>query len=123
MSWQIDPTNSQIRFAIRKLGLITVHGEFTRFAGTLTLDETEPTRSAIGVHIAAASIDTGIPRRDDHLRSADFFDVERYPILAELAHEAEAERFWIGHVPANLASARGIVKAGFRRVGVINSVR
>src|SRR5437867_3545014 len=76
MSWQIDPTNSQIRFAIRKLRLITVHGEFTRFTGALTLDETEPTRSAVVVQIAAASIDTSIPRRDDHLRSADFFDAE-----------------------------------------------
>jgi GNAT superfamily N-acetyltransferase len=47
-----------------------------------------------------------------------------YPRLLQaiLAHEAEAARFWIGHVPANLASARGIVKAGFRRVGVINRV-
>jgi polyisoprenoid-binding protein YceI len=82
MSWQIDPTNSQIRFAIRKLRLITVHGAFTRFTGALTLDETDPTHSAIVVRIAAASIETGIPRRDDHLRSPDFFDAERYPILS-----------------------------------------
>jgi polyisoprenoid-binding protein YceI len=82
MSWQIDPTNSQIRFAIRKLRLISVHGAFTRFAGALRLDETKPTRSAIAVQIAAASIDTGIPRRDAHLRSPDFFDAERYPLLS-----------------------------------------
>jgi polyisoprenoid-binding protein YceI len=102
MSWQIVSTHSQIQFAIRKLGLITVHGAFTRFAGALTLDETEPTRSAVAVQIAAASIDTGIPKRDMHLRSPDFFEAERYPILSFRSTRVEQHDATRGRIVGDL---------------------
>jgi polyisoprenoid-binding protein YceI len=61
--------------------MTTVKGIFTGVSGTLRLDEAQPARSSVMVEIDAASLDTGEARRDTHLRSADFFDVERYPVL------------------------------------------
>jgi len=110
MTWQIDPTNSQIQFAIRKLRLISVHGAFTRFAGALTLDETKPTRSAIAVQLAAASIDTGIPRRDAHLRSPDFFDAEQYPLLSFRSTRVEQHDATHGRIVGDL-TIRDVTRA------------
>ena len=60
-------------------GLFRVNGKFTDFNVTLTNDEKDITKSSVNVVIKAASINTGIPARDTHLRSADFFDAEKYP--------------------------------------------
>ncbi len=81
MTWKIDPTRSQIGFAIRKLKLFTVHGTFTRFSGAIDLNENDPARSCVAVSVDPASIATGITKRDIHLRSADFFDMARFPAL------------------------------------------
>jgi polyisoprenoid-binding protein YceI len=58
-----------------------VHGRFAAWSGTLELDEADLTKSRLDVTIDAASVDTKEPKRDDHLRSADFLDVEKYPHL------------------------------------------
>jgi polyisoprenoid-binding protein YceI len=81
MTWEIDPARSHIGFTIRKLKLFTVHGSFTCFSGAIDLDETDLARSRVAVLIDAASIDTGIAKRDIHLRSPDFFDTPSYPTL------------------------------------------
>jgi polyisoprenoid-binding protein YceI len=57
----------------------TVRGSFTEFAGTAHLDTAKPAASSVTLRIATASVDTGVPARDTHLRSADFLDVEKYP--------------------------------------------
>ncbi|MCW5248956.1 MULTISPECIES: YceI family protein [unclassified Streptomyces] len=78
--WEIEPTHSSIAFTARHIGLARVHGRFNSFAGVVRIaDEVE--RSAMHVVIDAASIDTNVRMRDDHLRSADFLDVERFPVL------------------------------------------
>jgi polyisoprenoid-binding protein YceI len=64
-----------------------VHGRFTTWNGTLELDEQDLTKSRLEVTIDAASIDTKDGKRDDHLRSADFFDVEKYPSLTFVSKE------------------------------------
>lgn len=79
--WTIDPAHTNVEFAVRHLMIATVKGRFADVAGTLTLDERDSTRSTVAVRIRAASIDTRVEQRDQHLRSADFFDVERYPEL------------------------------------------
>nr|WP_245769480.1 YceI family protein [Streptomyces indicus] len=85
--WEIEPTHSSIGFTARHIGLARIHGRFNTFAGAIRIaDRME--QSAMHVVIDAASIDTNVKMRDDHLRSADFLDVERYPTL-----EFYSERF------------------------------
>ncbi|MFJ7126620.1 YceI family protein [Streptomyces sp. NPDC098101] len=85
--WEIDPAHSQIGFTARHIGLARIHGRFNDFAGAVRIaDRME--HSAMHVVIDAASIDTGVRMRDDHLRSADFLDVGTYPTL-----EFYSERF------------------------------
>jgi len=79
MAWQIDPAHSTIEFSVKHMMITTVRGRFNAFDGTLQLNEEHPEASYVEGAIDVASIDTGEPERDTHLRSADFFDVEQYP--------------------------------------------
>jgi polyisoprenoid-binding protein YceI len=76
--WNLDAAHSSIGFSIRHM-FSKVRGRFATFAGVVTLDDTDLTRSVAEVSIDASSIDTGTSQRDVHLRSPDFFDVERFP--------------------------------------------
>jgi len=78
--YEIDKAHSEATFQVRHL-LTKVRGQFTDFAGTITLDDDNPARSAVDVNIKAASIDTHEAARDTHLRSSDFFAVEEFPTL------------------------------------------
>ena len=79
-TWNLDTTHSSIAFTVRHMVVAKVHGRFSRFEGTLTLPESGELAGATAeVSIDAASIDTQVEARDNHLRSADFFDVERFP--------------------------------------------
>jgi polyisoprenoid-binding protein YceI len=80
-SYNFDLSHSSVGFHVRHLMISKVHGRFQTWGGTLVLDEADLTRSSVTVEIDAASIDTKEPKRDDHLRSADFFDVEKFPKL------------------------------------------
>lgn len=77
---QIDPVHSEATFQVRHL-ISRVRGRFDDFTGTIDFDEEHPERSSVRFTIQAASIDTGQPDRDNHLRSDDFFAVETYPTL------------------------------------------
>jgi polyisoprenoid-binding protein YceI len=78
--YPIDTNHSTIGFSVSIMdGLSKVNGKFTDFSVTLSNDEKDITKSSVSVVIKAASINTGIAARDNHLRSADFFDVEKYP--------------------------------------------
>ena|SRR5712692_9956646 len=80
MRWNIDSGHSVVEFGVRHLGISTVKGRFGRFAGSIDTDE-RGTPKALEVVIDATSIDTNHPDRDQHLRSADFFDTERHPTI------------------------------------------
>ena len=80
-TYQIDSSHSNVEFSIRHLVIAKVRGRFTQVAGTLELDATDITRSKVTAEIQAASINTAEDKRDAHLRSADFFDVENHPVL------------------------------------------
>jgi polyisoprenoid-binding protein YceI len=77
-TWNVDPSHSSVEFRVKHLGISTVRGQFREFEGTLEIGEDITSSKAYG-KINAASIDTGEPKRDEHLRSADFFDVENHP--------------------------------------------
>ena len=77
-TWQIDPSHSEIQFSVRHMMISKVRGRFREFAGTIEIGE-RPEDSRVDVVIVAASIDTRDRTRDEHLRSAEFLDVERFP--------------------------------------------
>ena len=81
MSWQFDTGHTHIGFTGRHLMVSTVRGEFEKFSGTVEFDEHDLTRSKAEIQIEAASVNTHNAQRDEHFRSADFFDVERYPYI------------------------------------------
>lgn len=80
-TWQIDTSHSSANFSIKHMMIAKVHGGFEKLSGTLQLDSADITKSSIQASIEAASINTREAQRDAHLKSADFFDVEKYPTL------------------------------------------
>ncbi|MCM2279023.1 MAG: YceI family protein [Oligoflexia bacterium] len=80
-NWQIDPAHSSANFSVKHMMIAKVHGGFQKLSGSLVYDERNPGSAVIEAVIDAASIDTREPQRDAHLKSADFFDVEKYPHL------------------------------------------
>jgi len=77
-TWDIDPVHSEVSFVVRHMVVSKVRGRFDRFEGALNL-AAEPLASSVEVSIDAASVNTGNDQRDDHVRSADFLDVEHHP--------------------------------------------
>ena len=82
MAWQIDPSHSAVNFSARHMMLSTVRGQFEKFSGTVDFDEANPAAAAVDVTIEAASVNTKDEKRDGHLKSPDFFDVEKFPGLS-----------------------------------------
>jgi polyisoprenoid-binding protein YceI len=89
--WRIDPTRSKIGFSVKHLMFATVHGHFGRFTGAIRFDRDHPDDAAVEVEIDAASIDTGIKKRDDHLRSADFLNVAAFPTVSYRSRSTRVE--------------------------------
>ncbi|HKM46775.1 MAG TPA: YceI family protein [Terriglobales bacterium] len=81
-TWNIDPVHSVAEFKVKHMMISNVKGQFTRVKGALVLDETDVTNSRVEASIDAASINTREEQRDAHLKSADFFDVEKFPTLS-----------------------------------------
>lgn len=80
-TWNIDTSHSRVGFAVRHMLLSKTRGSFGTWSGAIQLDDDDLTRSSVAVRIDAASIDTADAKRDEHLRSADFFDVANHPEL------------------------------------------
>jgi len=77
-TYKFDPSGSTIGFSVHQF-LGTTHGRFTKFSGKIEIDRERPENSLVTAQIAVRSIDTRIKKRDDHLRSAEFFNVEKFP--------------------------------------------
>jgi polyisoprenoid-binding protein YceI len=77
-TWNIDPVHSEVGFSVRHLMVSKVKGSFKTFDGTITIAD-NPLDSRVEAHIDASSVDTRDENRDNHLRSADFFEVESHP--------------------------------------------
>jgi polyisoprenoid-binding protein YceI len=80
-TWTIEPTHTRSGFTIRHLVISNVRGEFAKTTGTVKLDEKDLTRSSVEATIDVTTIDTRVPDRDAHLRSADFFDAAKHPTI------------------------------------------
>ena len=104
-AWRLDPARSSVSFHVRHFyGLMTVKGEFADYEGTLDLSATP----AVQLAIQAASLDTKLAKRDEHLRSEDFFDVERHPQVRFVSDSARLDRDTL-HV-------RGVLDAAGRQI-------
>jgi polyisoprenoid-binding protein YceI len=80
-TWGIDPVHSIAEFKVKHMMISSVKGQFPKITGTLTHDESDPRNSRVDVSIDAASIETRDGQRDAHLKSEDFFHVEKFPTL------------------------------------------
>jgi polyisoprenoid-binding protein YceI len=80
-TWTIDPAHSVAEFKVKHMMISNVKGQFSGVSGTLSLDAKDITRSSVTATIDATSINTRESQRDAHLKSADFFDVEKFPTL------------------------------------------
>jgi len=80
-TYQIDPAHSSAQFGIRHMMISNVRGEFTKVTGTVTYDAANPANSNVDASIEISSINTRDAQRDTHLKSADFFDAEKFPLL------------------------------------------
>ncbi len=81
-TWNIDPVHSVAEFKVKHMMISNVTSQFISVKGALGLDETDLTKSHVEASIEAASINTRDAQRDTHLKSADFFDVEKFPTLS-----------------------------------------
>ena len=91
MAWHIDRSHSEIQFSVKHMMISTVRGRFKTFSGTIEADEQNPTAARVEVQIDAASIDTGEQKRDAHLRSPDFLNVEQYPHITFKSTKVERQ--------------------------------
>ena len=80
-TWKVDPVHTAIEFKVRHLMVSWVKGVFTNVSGTVDIDETNLAASNVKIQIETASIDTNNGKRDDHLRSPDFFEVAAFPTM------------------------------------------
>lgn len=86
-TWTLDKSHTQVKFKVRHLGISNVEGKFNTFDVTLQFDPTDLTTLQTTATVETGSIDTGIERRDNHLRSDDFFNAEEHPTLTFTSQE------------------------------------
>lgn len=108
-TYKIDPAHTTVGFSVRHLGLNDVHGLFREFEGTVVLDGPKIT-SANGT-IQVKSVDTGVQKRDDHLRTADFFDAANHPTITFKTKRVES------------AGGQAVMIADFTMRGVTKEIR
>lgn len=109
MSWKIDSSHSEINFTVRHMMISNVRGRFEAFTGTVEFDQQNPANSSVDVQIEAASINTRESQRDNHLRSADFFDAETYPYLTFKSKKVEVVDDSHGRITGDL-TIHGVTK-------------
>ena len=80
-SWEFDPDHTGVHFKVRHLMVSSVRGEFEKVTGRIVYDESDVTKSTADITIDAASINTRVAKRDEHLRSPDFLDVVKHPAI------------------------------------------
>lgn len=109
VEYEVDPVHTQVMFKVRHMGVSTVTGKFNRFAATFAYDPADPASSWVTATIDAASIDTDNDRRDNHLRSADFFAADSFPNLTFQSTRVEPVEQGRFRVSGDL-SIRGVTK-------------
>ena len=107
-NYKIDPVHSSVTFKIRHL-FSYVTGKFTKFDGAFTVDFDHPEKSSVTATIQTTSIDTGEPKRDDHLRSPEFFDVAKFPTITFKSKSVKSTGKDMGDIVGDL-TMHGVTK-------------
>jgi polyisoprenoid-binding protein YceI len=81
VQWRIDPLHSSAQFSVRHMMISTVRGQFGGVKGVMTYDPKNPAASSVEATIDCTTVNTGEPKRDSDLKTAEFFDVKRYPVM------------------------------------------
>jgi polyisoprenoid-binding protein YceI len=101
-TWKIDPAHSAAEFKVKHMMISNVKGKFSGISGTLRHDEADSTRSTVEATVPVASLSTGDEQRDAHLKSADFFDAEKFPTFTfkstEVGRTAPGEHAVVGEL-------------------------
>ncbi|HTW24929.1 MAG TPA: YceI family protein [Candidatus Baltobacteraceae bacterium] len=120
-TWTLDPNHTNAQFTVRHLGISNVQGEFTKIAGTVVLDDANPSNSSVDVTIDANSIDTRVAMRDNDLKSEHFLDVAMYPTITfkstKVAKTAD------GYTVTGNLTIRGVTKEVTLTVGALSDPR
>ncbi len=88
-TWKLDTAHTGVHFKVRHLMVSYVRGDFEKISGTIVYDEQDVSKSSADIAIDAASINTRVAKRDDHLRSADFLDVAKHPVITFRSRKVE----------------------------------
>ena len=80
-TYKVDPAHSSADFTIRHMGITNVHGHFGNLSGTINFNAADVTKSTVEATVDVTTVDTGVPQRDGHLKSPDFFDAAKYPTM------------------------------------------
>ena len=89
-TWQIDPAHTNVEFSVRHMMISNVKGQFQKTSGTITINGNDPTSAKIDATIDAASINTRVDKRDAHLKSPAFLDVDKFPTITFKSTKVEA---------------------------------
>jgi len=108
-TWTIDPAHSSVGFSVRHF-VAKVNGQFGTYEGTIQLDPQALDKTKVNATIQVASIDTNEPKRDGHLKSADFFDAETYPTITFVSTAVKPEDETTGTLTGDL-TIRGVTKS------------
>ena len=108
-TWNLDPAHSNASFTVRHLVISNVRGEFQKLSGVVKIDDKDVTKSSVEATIDTTSIDTRNPDRDKHLKSPDFFEVEKYPTITFKSTKVESGGAGKLKVTGNL-TMKGVTK-------------
>jgi polyisoprenoid-binding protein YceI len=119
-TYKFDPSGSTIGFAVRQF-LGTTHGKFTKFSGKIEIDREHPENSSVTAKIDVRSIDTRIKKRDDHLRSPEFFNVEKFPQMTFRSRSVKRTGSESGDIVGDL-TMHGVTKPITLRVKLLTPI-
>lgn len=108
-TWQIDPSHANIEFKVKHLMVAYVKGVFAKVEGTIEADEADLSKAKVSVTIDTASINTNNAKRDEHLRSPDFFDVANFPAMTFVSKRIVAGAGTVSQVIGDL-TIRGVTR-------------
>lgn len=137
-SWSVDKNHSEVGFSVRHMAISKVRGEFMTFSATIEFDEPDLSTLVVSATVEVRSLDTGVERRDNHLRSPDFFDAATYPqitftsknvrnvdgdkfeLVGDLTIKDVTKEFVLEGTFLGAIKTSGGAKAGFELQGVLD---